>query len=509
MSQSPAAAKRILIVGGGTAGWMTAAMLVHAWAKHGFEVTLLESDSIGIIGVGEGSTPKMRRFFDRIGVSEAEWMPHCNATYKCGIRFPDWSTKPGYQSYYHPFFSQSDDGPIRAFYQNASLRSRNLDVHAHPDTFFISQYLAGQRRAPQPDERSGYVADYAYHFDAALIGDFLKRWSTARGVRHLVGTVNQVRVHENGDIAGVDTPEHGQVDADFFVDCTGFASLLIGKTLNVPFQPYKQWLFNDSAVAMPTPLDADGTLPSETLSRALKFGWVWKIPLTNRYGNGYVYSSEYVDKDAAERELRETLGLLDSPVEARHLRMRVGRVEKSWVRNCLAVGLAQGFIEPLEATALMIVQDTVDMFMTRYEQGGFSERYRADMNEKINLIFDGVKNYVFTHYKLNSRSDTEYWVNAREATPLTPELERILAVWDRGGDLLSELRSQAGRQVYSPTSWYCILAGMGRFPTRPGKPPRDVQVFLPAEMRKFCEGMLQHFPDHRQALERLKQAEAA
>jgi tryptophan 6-halogenase len=184
-------------------------------------------------------------------------------------------------------------------------------------------------------------------------------------------------------------------------------------------------------------------------------------------------------------------------------------VEKSWVRNCLAVGLAQGFIEPLEATALMIVQDTVDMFMQRYEQGGFSERYRADVNEKINLIFDGVKNYVFTHYKLNSRSDTEYWVNAREATPLTPELERILAVWDRGGDLLSELRSQAGRQVYSPTSWYCILAGMGRFPTRPGKPPRDVQVFLPAEMRKFCEGMLQHFPDHRQALERLKQAEAA
>ena len=171
MADTPSTAKRILIVGGGTAGWMTAAMLVHGWAKHGFEVTLLESDSIGIIGVGEGSTPKMRRFFDRIGVTEADWMPHCNATYKCGIRFPDWSTKPGYQSYYHPFFSQSDDGPIRAFYQNASLRSRNLDVHAHPDAFFISQYLAGQRRAPQPDERSGYVADYAYHFDAALIGD--------------------------------------------------------------------------------------------------------------------------------------------------------------------------------------------------------------------------------------------------------------------------------------------------------------------------------------------------
>lgn len=509
MATSPEAGRNILIVGGGTAGWMTAALLVHGWAKHGFNITLLESDAIGIIGVGEGSTPKMRRFFERIGVSEAEWMPQCNATFKCGIRFPDWSTRPGFQTYYHPFFSQSDDGPIRAFHNNVSLRSRNLDVHAHPDTFFVSQYLASHRLAPLPDERTRYVCDYAYHFDASLIGDFLKRWATARGVRHLVGTVNQVRVHENGDIAGVTTPEHGDIDADFFVDCTGFASLLMGKTLNAKFLPYKDWLFNDSAVAMPTPLDADGTLPSETLSRALKYGWVWKIPLTNRYGNGYVYSSEYIDKDAAERELRETLGLLDSPQEARHLRMRVGRVEKSWVRNCLAVGLSQGFIEPLEATALMIVQDTVDTFMMRYEQGGFSERYRADFNEKVNLIFDGVKNYVFTHYKLNSRSDTDYWINAREATPLTPELERILAVWDKGGDLLAELRSQAARQVYSPTSWYCILAGMGRFPARPGKPRRDVQVVSPAEMKKVCESMLAHFPDHAQALRQMASQSAA
>jgi len=259
-------------------------------------------------------------------------------------------------------------------------------------------------------------------------------------------------------------------------------------------------------VAMPTPLDNDGTLPSETLSKALKYGWVWKIPLTNRFGNGYVYSSDYIDKDGAERELRETLGLLDSPVEARHLKMRVGRVEKSWVRNCLAVGLSQGFIEPLEATALMIVQDTVDTFMTRYEQGGFSARYRADFNDKVNLIFDGVKNYVFTHYKLNSRSDTDYWINARENTPLTSDLERIFYTWDHGGDLLAELRSQANRQVYSPTSWFCILAGMGRFPDKPKKPAKDLQVYQPAQMQKFCEGMLGHFPDHRQALERMANA---
>ena len=334
-------------------------------------------------------------------------------------------------------------------------------------------------------------------------------WNDSTCPSDLVGTVNEVRVKDNGDIAGVNTPEHGAIDADFFVDCTGFANLLIGKTLGVRFNSYKDILFNDSAVAMPTPLDADGTIPSETLSKALKYGWVWKIPLTNRYGNGYVYSSDYIDKDAAERELRESIGMLDSPVEARHLKMRVGRVEKSWVRNCLAVGLSQGFIEPLEATALMIVQDTVETFMTRYEQGGFSERYRADFNDKVNLIFDGVKNYVFTHYKLNSRSDTDYWINARENTKPSADLERIYYTWDHGGDLLAELRSQAARQVYSPTSWYCILAGMGRFHDKPKKPSKDLQVYQADQMRKFCEGMLGHFPDHGQALRDMAKASVA
>ncbi|MGE0483609.1 MAG: tryptophan halogenase family protein [Gammaproteobacteria bacterium] len=492
--------RRILIVGGGTAGWMTAALFAHAWQKQGFDITLLESSAIGTIGVGEGSTPKMRRFFDRLGVPEAEWMPACNATYKCGIRFPRWATRKGYESYYHPFFSHDDDATIRAFFNNVTLRNRNFDVPAHPDVFFVSNYLARQKRAPLPAAGVGYSADYAYHFDASGIVAYLKDYAAARGVHHVVDTVTAVRQHENGDIAGVDTEHHGDIDADFFVDCTGFASLLVCKTLGVPFNSYKDILFNDSAVAMPTPHDVDGGLPSETMSTALKYGWVWKIPLTNRFGNGYVYSSSYVDADAAERELREHLGLLDADVEARHLKMRVGRVAHSWERNCLAVGLSQGFIEPLEATALMIVQDTVETFMQRYEQGGFSDRYRAEVNEKINLIFDGVKNYIFMHYKLNSRDDTDYWIDNRANPHVSDDVARILAVWDKGGDLLGELRDQASRLVYSPTSWYCILAGMGRFPRSPKKPKPKLQVADPADARRYCEGLAQHFPDHREVL---------
>lgn len=495
--------ERVLILGGGTAGWMTAALLAHAWAEHGTEITLMESQTIGTIGVGEGSTPKMRRFFERLGIPESEWMPACNATYKCGIRFPHWSTRKGYRSYYHPFFSNHDDATVRAFYQNSSIRSRNFDVHAHPDAFFVSNYLSRRRRAPVPDDDTEYRTDYAYHFDASLIGEFLKKWSLERGVKHVYDTVTSVEQADNGDLLAVQAEASGRVAADFFVDSTGFASVLICRTLGVPFLPYDDVLFNDRAVALPTPLDDDGTLPSQTISTALKHGWVWKIPLTNRFGNGYVYSSKFVDADGAERELREHLSLLDDPVEARHLKMRVGRVERCWANNCLAVGLAQGFIEPLEATALMIVQDTVETFITRFEQGGYSDRYRADFNDKMNAIFDGVKNYVFMHYKLNSRDDTDYWKANRENEHVSDDVARILEVWDTGGDLLGELRSQASRLVYSPTSWYCILAGMGRFPRKPKKPKRNVQVFDPDEARAWCERLVRHFPDHREALDRL------
>jgi 2-polyprenyl-6-methoxyphenol hydroxylase-like FAD-dependent oxidoreductase len=492
---------RILIVGGGTAGWMTAVLFAHAWGATGAEITLLESDSIGIIGVGEGSTPKMRRFFQKLDIPDEAWMPRCNGTYKCGIRFPGWSTRPGFESYYHPFFSMSDDRFIRAFYQNLVLRQRGFDAPAHPDTYFPSNYLAKHARAPLAPSGLDYVTDYAYHFDARLIGEFLKQRSQAMGVKHMVDTVTSVRQSEHGDIAGVDTAAHGFIAADLFIDCSGFASILIGKTLQVPFRSYKDWLFNDRAVAMPTPYEDPAAVRSETRSSALKFGWVWKIPLTNRLGNGYVYSSYFIDDDAAERELRAHLKLKDDDrTEARHLKMRVGRVERSWERNCLAVGLAQGFIEPLEATALMIVQDTVENFIARYTEGEFTNRHQHASNDKVNLIFDSIRDYIFMHYKLNSRTDTEYWKMNRDNPHVSDSVAAILQVWDEGGDLLSEINRQRERMSYSPTSWFCILAGMGRFPKKLRKPRRDIPVIDPGGPRQACQDLLGHFPDHRSVL---------
>lgn len=500
---------KVLIVGGGTAGWMCASLLQHAWSPQGTQVALVESDAIGIIGVGEGSTPKMRRFFEKLGIRDEEWMPACNGTYKCGIRFPHWSTRPGYESYYHPFFTASDDTFIRGFHQNVLLRQHNLDVQANPDHFFLSNWVAKKRRAPLPPARIGYMADYAYHFDARLIGEFLRHWSTSRGVEHYVDTVTSVERDTAGDIAGVVTERRGRLQADLYIDCTGFASLLICKALGVPFVSYRDFLFNDRAVAMPTPHEDPASLPSETLSSAMKCGWAWKIPLTNRYGNGYVYASDYLDEAAAERELREHIKCFDDKVEARHLKMRVGRLERTWERNCVAIGLAQGFVEPLEATALMIVQDTIENLIAAHAAGGELPRRQADFNLKVNRIYDAIRDYIYMHYKLNSRNDTDYWRAARDNLTVSDSVASILDVWDNGGDLLAEIKRQSAQMAYSPTSWFCILAGMGRFPRKPRRPTHKHHAVDHEAARKTCLALALQFPEHRSVLDRMREPSVA
>lgn len=338
---TPPPIKKLVIVGGGSAGWMAAMMLANAMIPRGVEITVLESPVVGIIGVGEGSTPWLKGFFHDLDIEESEWMPECNATYKCGITFDKWSTKPGFESYFHPFASMLDNLTLGIFVHNVQSRLNGADVHAHPNRFFVSSHLAANHLAPKPAENFPFDIWYGYHFDSVLLGKFLQKKALARGVRHQSCHVVDVKMNEQGGIAAVVTKEGETIAADFFVDCTGFAGLLIQKAMQTPFLSFAENLFNDAAIAMPTPID--DVIPCQTVSTAMKHGWAWKIPLTSRYGNGYVYSSAFVSADAAETELRESLGMLDSDVEARHLKMKIGRVTKHWNRNCLAVGLSQGF----------------------------------------------------------------------------------------------------------------------------------------------------------------------
>jgi len=454
--------KSIVILGGGTAGWITANALIHRWADRGVAVTLIESPDIGTVGVGEGSTPRLKRFFDAIGVAEPEWMPKCNATYKVGISFANWSTKAGFERYFHPFPSQADRHTATAYYFNTYARRLGIDLHAHPDRFFLAARLAENRQGPKPDENFPIVVEYGYHFDANLLGDFLRSRAIARGVAHVQAKVVEVMQSADGDIRELLTDSGQSIAGDFFVDCSGFRSQLLQQTLRIPFRSFAANLFNDSAVVLPTEQSAQ--IGSQTISTAMKYGWAWEIPLTHRIGNGYVYSSGYCSADEAETELRARLGLLESDTPARHLKMKVGRVESHWHRNCLGVGLSQGFIEPLEATALNLVCNTVDDFITTVEAHGLEGDGRDGLNDRVNQGFENVRDYIVAHYIVNSRSDTDYWRRNGSNGEVSPALRQILEIWKTGKSLSLEIERQKIPTSYTAMSWYCLLGGYGIYP---------------------------------------------
>ncbi|HEY8878926.1 MAG TPA: tryptophan halogenase family protein [Roseateles sp.] len=482
--------KHIAIVGGGSAGWMTANLLRHRWAQLGVEVTLIESAEIGTVGVGEGSTPFLRHFFRTLGIEERDWMPACDATFKSSIRFPGWSSVAGYESYVHPFFSEADRELGNQFFTNACLRRRGQAADANPQDFFLAAELARQRKAP-------LGTDYAYHFDAGKVGAFLRTHAVGLGVRHVVDTVARVEQHENGDIAALQLSGGARIAADLFVDCSGFKGLLLTETLGEPFHLYRDNLFNDRAIAIPTPLADGEDIPCETVSTALRHGWAWQIPLTSRYGNGYVYSSDFVSDDEAEHELREHLGAAVKDATARRLRMRVGRVKQHWRQNCVAIGLSQGFIEPLEATALMLIQLSVEQFIADLEGDGFGRGRQPAYNERVNAMFEGVRDYVVAHYRLNTRRDTDYWRANRANRNISDRLASLLEVWDRGGDFEAELERHGAALMYLRPSWYCLFAGMGRFPAGLRAAP---QAITAAQAKARLNKLAQAFGSHRRHL---------
>jgi len=492
--------KKIVIVGGGTAGWMTAMILGNSLLAKGVEIMLVESPAVGIIGVGEGSTPWLRGFFDSLGIAEAEWMPECNATYKCGITFDKWSTRPGFESYFHPFASMLDNLTMPQFVHNVDARINGADLYAHPNRFFIASLLAERHLAPKPDRNFPFDVWYGYHFDAVLVGQFLHKKALQRGVKYQSCHVTHASLDERGNIASISTQEGDRITADFFVDCTGFGGMLIQKTLGTPFISFADNLFNDSAVAMPTPLG--GSIPSQTVSTALKHGWQWKIPLTSRYGNGYVYSSSFCSADEAEFELRERLGMLEADTPARHLKMKIGRVTKHWHRNCLAVGLSQGFIEPLEATALLFIQRTATGFVELIEKGDMSDAAQEKFNQRVNEHFEGTRDYIVTHYKTNTRIDTDYWRANAANMNLSDPLKHLFGMWTAGKSIAGDVKKQHIGRGYPAFSWYCIMAGMGIFPDpqelRPGTPQES--VYSMEEIDNLLQRSAMNFRDQKALL---------
>lgn len=501
--------KSIVILGGGTAGWITANLLATHWQDRGIDITLVESPDIGIIGVGEGSTPPLRVFMETIGTEESDWMSRCDATYKVGITFRDWSTRPGFDEYFHPFMCQPDEFSVPGFFHNSFLRRKGVDLDGHPSQFFLGWHLARKRLAPIAPVNFPFEMNYGYHFNSGLLGQFLQEWAARKGVKYRQATVTDVVLDEAGYIDYLKTDTEQTIRADFYVDSTGFRSQLLQQALGVPFESCEETLFNDSAVVFPT--EPEDNPEPQTIATALKYGWAWKIPLTSRFGNGYVYSAKYVDDDAAEQEFREHLGLLDADVEARRLKFKVGRVREHWVRNCLAVGLSQGFIEPLEATALDMVQETVVRFIEAADNGDMTDRHREAFNKRISDRFDAVRDYIVCHYRINTRTDTDYWRDNGSNEKISPSLRQILTAWLQGKNITDELERQKLDAYFPSVSWNCLLAGKGIYPTeeqvRPGS--ELAHQYDLDKIATYLERCALNFKPHREQLASLKQAAAA
>jgi 2-polyprenyl-6-methoxyphenol hydroxylase-like FAD-dependent oxidoreductase len=493
----------IIVLGGGSAGWMAATAIQHALKAHNTNITLVESPSIGTIGVGEGSTPHLKKFFDQLQVPESEWMHECHATYKNGISFVDWSEHLPENRYFHPFPSIIDRQTAGAFLQHCMARHHGKDVEVNPDHFFLARTLSKKALGPIVKSGAPNVAmNYAYHFDSNLLGQYLAKLAVKKGVAHIQGNFVAAQDDESGNIKTI-TLEDGRVlNADFFIDASGFSSHLLQQHKHIGFDSFSNNLFNDAAIALPS--EVSSPILPETQATALKFGWAWQIPLTNRTGNGYVFSQKYTDFDSAEQELREYLlhqgHTIAETTKARRIHMKVGQVKQAWHKNVMAIGLAQGFIEPLEATALHLVMDSIDLFLTVFKRNEYQQSDIDAFNHAVRQRYEGIRDYIVCHYKVNQLSRSQYWRDAADMPEISDNLQAVLTAWRNKQDITPVLEAKQMLHYYPAVSWYCLLAGYGYYPHSTELTKAGTYSFDVAKVNAFLHQRAELFLPHQALL---------
>ncbi|MGH3160072.1 MAG: tryptophan halogenase family protein [Streptosporangiaceae bacterium] len=462
----------IVIVGGGTAGWMSATYLKAAFGDR-VAITVVESDRVPPVGVGEATFSTVRHFFDYLGLDEHQWMPECSASYKLGIRFQDWRA-PGHH-FYHPFerlpvadgFSLAEwwlaGGRDQAFDRQCYITPSLCEARRSPRALDGSLFAAGLDgslgRSTLAEQRDQFP--YAYHFAADQLATFLTSYGKARGIRHVVDDVVHVGQDERGWISHVQTRDHGDVRGDLFIDCTGFRGMLINKTLDEPFESFQDVLPNNRAVALRVPVRERGQIKPYTTATAMEAGWIWTIPLYDRDGTGYVYSDQFCDPEDAERTLRNFAAPGRDDLPANHIAMRIGRNRRSWVRNCVAIGLSSAFVEPLESTGIFFIQHAIEQLVKHFPDGGWDPANIDRYNQRVAHAVDGVKEFLILHYRAAAREDTPYWKEGK-LRPVPESVDQLLEA------TRSALPDESSLYLYyhgfEQYSWTTMLLGLGHEP---------------------------------------------
>jgi tryptophan halogenase len=449
--------RSVVIVGGGTAGWMTAASLAHRLNRLGTRITLVESSAVGTIGVGEATVPAIRRYFQSLGLSAFEVMKATNGTVKLAIEFDGWR-RAGH-SFMHPFGRYGlEAGPVA--FHHLWNRLRRAGNPGELDEYSMGAQLAraGRVTLPPDEARVDFEHfDWAVHFDASRFAGLLRTFAELRGVRRIDAKVTEV-LAEGELLRGIRLDSGEVLDAELYVDCSGFHRLLIDKALHSGFVDWRHWLVCDRAVALPCAAADPGNLAPYTRSRALDAGWSWRIPLQNRVGNGYVYSSDHISDDQAVAALRGELEG-EALAEPNFVRFRAGHVQRFWIGNCVAVGLASGFLEPLESTSISLIQMGIDKLLHFWPDHSRSPGDWAPLIEEYNrlsvLEYQRIRDFIILHYSANGRTGGELWRYCREM-PLPESLSRKLALY-RARGLIQQFDSES---FFDP-SWLCMYGNFG------------------------------------------------
>ncbi len=461
--------RHITIVGGGTAGWMSAVYLaVHLNRRSQtppIQITLIESPNVKTVGVGEATVPSMMQWLQYLGIEESDFIARCNASFKMGVRFRHWDNDPKTgkpRSYLNPFDGIGDDiwgfNPAYHFHKFAPDGDRtHYGDYQSPMRELIDNY-----RGPRLLDKGSYerTVNYAYHLDAGLFAQFLMEIGIACGIEHVRDDVVEVQLDEQGFVDSLQLKESGRHPVELVIDCTGFRGVIIQQALGVEFESYDKYLLNDRALAVQLPHQDPTKLEPVTTSTALGAGWSWRVPLYSRIGTGYVFSSKFRSDDEAAEEFLKHLGPEGKNAEPRAIGMRVGRSKKVWEKNCIAIGLSSGFIEPLESTAIFMIDMALQWLTDYFPDNSYSPALQNRFNKRMQELNYEIRDFIVLHYCTSNRDDTDYWRAASNDLQVPDGLQEDLDVFRHalpGGEEMER------GHLFSYLTYVIVLFGKGYF----------------------------------------------